>query len=229
MSIKELSKDIRDKVVERHRSGDGYKNISKALNIPWTTVKTIIKKWKAYGTPKTMSRSCHPSKLDNQARKRPTGEVTKPQFQLGLQSQSPTGNPPLCKVLLGPPELLTTYKAFVRSLMEYCSPLWAGAPASHLSRLHAVETEAFWIIGISCDEAESLGLSLSHRRQIGGLSVFHCLLSSLAPSAVSVICPHHISAGRSRSANNPLLVKLPKSRITAHLHSFIPLFPPPLE
>ena len=28
----------------------------------------------------------------------------------------------------------------VRSLMEYCSPLWAGAPASHLSRLHTVET-----------------------------------------------------------------------------------------
>ena len=27
------------------------------------------------------------------------------------------------------------------------------------------------------------------------------------------------------SANNPLLVKPPKSRITAHLHSFIPLFP----
>ena len=40
-----------------------------------------------------------------------------------------------------------------------------------------------------------------------------------------MICPHHISAGRSRSANNPLLVKLPKSRMTAHLHSFIPLFP----
>ena len=34
----------------------------------------------------------------------------------------------------------------------------------------------------------------------------------------------HISAGRSRSANNPLQVKLPKSRITAHLHSLIPLF-----
>ena len=68
------------------------------------------------------------------------------------------------KSFLSPPELLTTYKAFVHSLMEYCSPLWAGAPASHLSQLHAVETKAFWIIGISHGEAESLGLSLSHRR-----------------------------------------------------------------
>ena len=108
--------------------------------------------------------------------------------------------------------------------MEYCSPLWAGAPAAHLSRLHAVETRAFRIIGISHDEAESVGLSLSQRRQVGGLSVFYRLLSSLAPTTLSAICPHHISAGHSRSANNPLLVKLPKSRITAHLHSFIPLF-----
>ena len=58
--------------------------------------------------------------------------------------------------------------------MEYCSPLWAGPPASHLSPLHVVETKAFRIIGTSCDEAESLGFSLSHRRQVGGL----CLLPS---------------------------------------------------
>ena len=50
------------------------------------------------------------------------------------------------KSFLGTPELLTTYKAFIHSLMEYCSPLWVGAPASHLSRLHAVETKAFRII-----------------------------------------------------------------------------------
>ena len=85
------------------------------------------------------------------------------------------------KSFLGPPELLTTYKAFVHSLMEYCSPLWAGVPASHLSRLHAVETKAFRIIGISSDKAESLGLSLSHRRQVGGLSVLYHLLSGVAP------------------------------------------------
>ena len=92
----------------------------------------------------------------------------------------------------------------------------------HCSHLHAMEPKAFRIIGISHDEAESLGLSLSHRRQVGGLSVFYRLLSGLALPAMY---PYHISAGRSRSANKPLLVKLPKSRITAHLHSFIPPFP----
>ena len=71
--------------------------------------------------------------------------------------------------------------------MEYCSPLWAGAPSSHLSRLDAVETKAFRIIGISHDEAEPLGLSLSHHRQVGGLSVIYCLLSGFAPTAMSVL------------------------------------------
>ena len=77
MSTKELSKDLRDKVVERQRSGDGYKNISKALNILWSTVKTIIKKLKVYSTSKTMPRSGRPSKLENQARRTLIREVTK--------------------------------------------------------------------------------------------------------------------------------------------------------
>ena len=77
MSTKELSKDLRDKVVERHRSGYGYKNISKAFNIPWSTVKRIIKKWKVYGTTKTLPISGRPSKLDDQARRRLIREATK--------------------------------------------------------------------------------------------------------------------------------------------------------
>jgi len=42
--------------------------------------------------------------------------------------------------------------------------------------------KAFKIIDVSCDEAESfLGLSIFHRRQVGGLFVFHRLLSGIAP------------------------------------------------
>ena len=77
MSSKELSKDLCDKVVERHRSGDGYKNISMALNICWSTVKTIMEKLKAYGTTKTLPRLGCPSKLDDQARRRLIREATK--------------------------------------------------------------------------------------------------------------------------------------------------------
>ena len=91
---------------------------------------------------------------------------------------------PTLVIFLGTPELLTIYIAFIRSLMEYCSPLWGDDPASHLAQPHAVETKAFRIIGISHDEAESSGLSLSHHRQVGGL----CLLPSPPPCSVCYLC-----------------------------------------
>ena len=47
------------------------------MNIPWSTVKTIIKKWKAYDTTKTLLRSGCPSKMDDQARRRLIREATK--------------------------------------------------------------------------------------------------------------------------------------------------------
>ena len=70
---------------------------------------------------------------------------------------------------LGESELLTTDRAFVHSLMEYCSPFWGGAPASHL----ALENKAL--------------LLLLHHRQVGGASVFYNLLFGLTPSPVSVL------------------------------------------
>jgi DNA-directed RNA polymerase specialized sigma24 family protein len=40
MKTKELAKHVRDKVVERYRSGLGYKRISETLNIPQSTIKS---------------------------------------------------------------------------------------------------------------------------------------------------------------------------------------------
>ena len=65
--------------------------------------------------------------------------------------------------------------------MEYCSPLSVGSPASYIVQLDAEETNVLKIIGISSDEGESIGPSLSHHRQVGGLSVFYRLLSGLHP------------------------------------------------
>ena len=95
MKTKELSKDFWDKVVERYRSGDGYENISKAVNIHWSTVETIIKKWKAYSTTKTLPRSVRPSKLDDQARRGLVRDATKkPMATLGGGTIFPPTNGP---------------------------------------------------------------------------------------------------------------------------------------
>ena len=61
------------------------------------------------------------------------------------------------------------------------------------------------------------------------LTLFHYWVTEFPWTWILSRDDPHISAGCYRSASNRLLVKLPKSRITAHLHSFIPLFFLPLE
>ncbi len=45
---KELSKDTRDKIVDLHKAGMGYRTIGKQLGEKATTVGAIIRKWKKF-------------------------------------------------------------------------------------------------------------------------------------------------------------------------------------
>ena len=53
MRLKELSKELRDRIVSRHRSGEGYQKISVALKVTKNIVASIVFKWKEFGTTKT--------------------------------------------------------------------------------------------------------------------------------------------------------------------------------
>ena len=53
----EVSKDIRDKIVDLHEAGMGYKNISKQLGDKLTTVGAIIRKWKKHKVTANLPRS----------------------------------------------------------------------------------------------------------------------------------------------------------------------------
>ena len=60
------------------RSTDqGYKNISETLNIPQSTIKSIIKKCKEYATTTNLTREGRPPKLTDQARRALIREATK--------------------------------------------------------------------------------------------------------------------------------------------------------
>jgi len=63
-------------------------------------------------------------------------------------------------------KLLSTNKTSMSSFMEHCSQLWTGSLASHLAQLNAMERKAFKINGIAHAEAEYMGLSTHHRRQV---------------------------------------------------------------
>ena len=50
MRLKELSVELQDRIVSRHRSGEGYPKMSAELIVPKNTVVLIILKWKKFGT-----------------------------------------------------------------------------------------------------------------------------------------------------------------------------------
>ncbi|KAG2457190.1 TC1A transposase, partial [Polypterus senegalus] len=77
MKSKELSVDLRDRIVSRHKSVEGYRNISAALKVPMSTVASIIRKWKKFETTRTLSRASRPSKLSDRGRRALVREVTK--------------------------------------------------------------------------------------------------------------------------------------------------------
>ncbi len=56
---KELSKDTRDKIVDLHKAGMGYRTIGKQLGEKATTVGTIIRKWKKFKMTVNQRRSHH--------------------------------------------------------------------------------------------------------------------------------------------------------------------------
>ncbi|CAB1432769.1 unnamed protein product [Pleuronectes platessa] len=77
MKTKELTKQVRDKVVEKYEAGLGYKKISRALNISLSTIKSIIRKWKEYGTTANLPRGGRPPKLKSRTRRKLIREATR--------------------------------------------------------------------------------------------------------------------------------------------------------
>jgi hypothetical protein len=77
MRLKELSIELRDRIVWSHRSGQGYQRMSEALKIPKNPVASNILKWKKFATTKTLPRAGRPAKLSSRGRRDLVREVTK--------------------------------------------------------------------------------------------------------------------------------------------------------
>ena len=126
--------------------------------------------------------------------------------KLACQRQSLTGNPPSCKILpLHTWTIIQLQNLHPQLNGVMLSPL-AGSPAADLAHLDTGDPKAFKVIGISYDEAECQGLSLRHHTQVIGLSfslsLFYRVLSGLAPSAPSVLCPSRILQGKHGPLNH---------------------------
>ena len=64
---KELSEDLRKKIVELHQAGVGYKTISKQLGVKENTVGAIVRRWKRYKVTNNLPRSGAPRKISSRA------------------------------------------------------------------------------------------------------------------------------------------------------------------
>ena len=60
---KELSQDLRDRIVDLHKSRMGYKNISKVLGVKETTIGAVVRKFKKYNMTINRPRSGAPQKI----------------------------------------------------------------------------------------------------------------------------------------------------------------------
>ncbi len=60
---KEQSKDTRDKIVDLHKAGMGYRKIGKQLGEKATTVGAIIRKWKKFKMTVNLPRTEAPCKI----------------------------------------------------------------------------------------------------------------------------------------------------------------------
>ncbi len=60
---KELSKDVRDKIVDLHKTGMGYKTITKQLVEKVITVVAIIRKWKKHKITVNLPRNGAPCQI----------------------------------------------------------------------------------------------------------------------------------------------------------------------
>jgi hypothetical protein len=89
MRSKELSIELRDRIVLRPRSGEGYQQMSAVLKFPKNIVPSITLKWKKFGTTKTLPRAGCPAKLSNRGRRALVREMTMVMVTLTeLQSSS---------------------------------------------------------------------------------------------------------------------------------------------
>ncbi|KAI4872702.1 hypothetical protein NFI96_007522 [Prochilodus magdalenae] len=93
---KELSEDLRSKIVRKRGQSQGYKSISKELNVPVSTMRSVIKKFKAHGTVANLPRCGRKRKLDERFQRKIVRMVdnelrlTSKQVQAALQSEGTT-------------------------------------------------------------------------------------------------------------------------------------------
>nr|CAH7714146.1 unnamed protein product [Callosobruchus chinensis] len=107
------------------------------------------------------------------------------------------------KKCFSPSNLLTLYKAQIRSSLKYCSHIWGAAAPTTLFILDAVQRRAIRLLG---DPALTCHLQpLFHRRAVGDLSLFYRYSNGFCSSELTSIIPLLVKPARCtrRTSSSP--------------------------
>ena len=92
---RELSEEVKHKIVAKHGQSQGYKSISRDLDVSGSTVRNVIRKFKAHGTAANLPGRGRNRKLDQRLQRRIFRMVEKAprstakQIQADHQTQCP--------------------------------------------------------------------------------------------------------------------------------------------
>ena len=132
------------------------------------------------------------------------------------------------KHILPPTALASLYKTKVRSVMEYCSPIWQSASSTVLAKLDANQRKAIRCMGAVGDVIPIHNIyHLSERREVSGCSQFYRMFHDIAPQGICKLLPPLLGFrrnSRSVSSNHHLQLLVKRSHTQHHMSSFVPTF-----
>ena len=113
---------------------------------------------------------------------------------------------------------ISCFRCFILPLLEYCSPVWSSAAASHLKLLDKIISTASFLCGCS-----SLG-NLSHRRVVGALCMLYKIKHNANHFLHSSLPLPHVPARMTRLAAtmNPFCFEESVVRTEQYSRCFVP-------
>ncbi|CAJ0940166.1 unnamed protein product [Ranitomeya imitator] len=140
---KELSEDLRNQIVRKHEQSQGYKSIYKDLKVPVSTVRSVIKKFKAHGTVANLPRCGRKRKIDKRFQRKivrmlaKEPRLTSKQVQAALQSEGTTVSTRTIRRRLNEKGLYVwrSRPSNIRDLEQFAKEEWSKIPTEHCKKL----------------------------------------------------------------------------------------------
>ena len=123
---------------------------------------------------------------------------------------------------LSPEVALYLYKSTIRSCMEYCCHVWAGAPSCYLDLLDKLQKQICRIIGPSLTVSLK---PLAHHQNVASLSLFYRYYFARCSSELAKLVPLPFSRGGSTRYSDRLhdfSVTIPRCYKDVYVNSFFP-------